>query len=167
MADNVDLISDFWSRGILIPEDLWIHVRSSVRTYVRTNFSQKSAHQIFMIFFMKPRLSNRKKVTVSLFGRKFKIGPFLAKNGPKFGIFGQNSPKSVFLVSRILGDLWIHAHPSVRSFVRASSVSEKSAHEIFGLEESRRPMDSRLSVRTSGFSEKSAHQIFLIFLMNL
>jgi hypothetical protein len=35
-------------------------------------------------------------VTVSLFGRKFKIGPFLAKNGPKLAIFGQNSPKSLF-----------------------------------------------------------------------
>ena len=35
-------------------------------------------------------------MTFSLFGRKFKIGPSLAKNGPKLAIFGQNSPKSVF-----------------------------------------------------------------------
>ena len=64
----------------------------------RTFISEKFAHQIFLIFLMKPWFHKCKKVTVSLFGRKFKIGPFLAKNGPKLAIFDQNSPKSVFFV---------------------------------------------------------------------
>ena len=33
---------------------------------------------------------------VSLFCRKFKIGPFLAKNGQNLSVFAQNNPKSVF-----------------------------------------------------------------------
>ena len=33
---------------------------------------------------------------IRFFGRKLKIGPCLAKNGPKLSIFGQNSPKSLF-----------------------------------------------------------------------
>jgi hypothetical protein len=71
----------FWSQGFLNPQDL------------RPKLSQKSTHQIFL---MKPWFHKCKKVTVSLFHRKFKIGPFLAKNGPKLAIFGQNSSKSVF-----------------------------------------------------------------------
>ena len=82
----------FWSRGISETYGFTL-VRPYVRPY---GFSEKSAHQIFLIFLMNLWLRNRKKVTVSLFVRKFKIGPFLAKNGPKSAIFGQNSPKSVF-----------------------------------------------------------------------
>jgi len=129
---------DFWSQGFLNPQDLWIHVRSFVRPYVRhfprnprirlfswslgsinvkkwqfrfftensklalfwpkkgpklaifgQNSSKsvffalifKSTHQIFLIFPMNPRFHKCKKMSVSLFCRKFKIGPFLAKNG--------------------------------------------------------------------------------------
>ena len=74
----------FWSRGISETYGFTLvrtSVRPSVHPYVHPyRFSEKSAHQIFMSFFMKPRLSNRKKVTVSLYGQKFKIGPFLAQN---------------------------------------------------------------------------------------
>ena len=119
------------------------YVRPSVRPSVRTLFiSEKSALQIFLIFLMKLWLCNYKKVTVSLFGRKFKIGPFLAKHGPKLAIFGQYSPNSVFfgledtrrpMDSRSSVRTSVHAfvRPSVRTSVHPSSVSEKSAHEIF------------------------------------
>ena len=69
-----------------------------VRSYVRPTLSQKSTHQIFLIFLMKPWFHKCKKVTVSLFHRKFKIGPFLAKKCQKLVIFGQNSLKSLFVV---------------------------------------------------------------------
>ena len=79
-----------------------MYSRLSVRPY---GFSEKSAYQICLIFLMKLWLQNCKKVTVSLFGRKFKIGPFwpkmvrrkfkigpfLAKNNPNLAIFDQKT----------------------------------------------------------------------------
>ena len=71
--------------------DLWIHACP----YVRPSFLRNLRIRFFW-FLIKLWLQNCKKVTVLLFGRKFKIGPFLVKIGPKLSIFGQNSPKSVF-----------------------------------------------------------------------
>ena len=89
-VSDMDILQWVWIFGL---EESRLSVRPSIRTY---GFSEKSAHQIFLIFLMNLWLRNGKIVTVSLFGRKFKIGPFLAKNGPKLAIFGQNSPKSLF-----------------------------------------------------------------------
>ena len=72
--------------------------RPSVCPSVRPTLSQKSTHQIFLIFLMKPWFHKFKKMKYSLFHGKIKIGPFLAKNAPKLAIFDQNSPKSVFFV---------------------------------------------------------------------
>ena len=72
-------------------------VRLSVQLFVRSlEFLEKSAHQIFLIFCMKPCLYVCKKLIVSFLGRKIKIGPFLVQNGPNLAIFGQNGPKSMF-----------------------------------------------------------------------
>ena len=71
--------------------DLWIHlrspVRSFVRSFVRAHFPENPRIRIFWFFVLK------KKVTISLFHRKFENGPFLAKNGPKLAFLAQNAQK--------------------------------------------------------------------------
>ena len=57
-----------------------------------------------------------KKVTFSLFHRKFENGSFLAKNGTKLAFLAQNAQKwRFFLVSR--QSRWTFGFTSVRSFV--------------------------------------------------
>ena len=68
------------SRECCIPMDS----RSSVRSPL---ISEKSAHQIFLLFLMKPWLYEQKKVSVLLFSRKFKIGRFCAKKVPNHFFF--------------------------------------------------------------------------------
>ena len=59
-------------------------------------FFSKTAHWNFLIFCTKPSLWSRKKMTVSLFCRKFKNDPFwpkLTQIWPKFGHFGRQKLK--------------------------------------------------------------------------
>ena len=85
-------------------------VRLSVQLFVRSlEFLEKSAHQIFLIFCMKPCLYVCKKLIVSFLGRKIKIGPFLVQNGPNLAIFGQNGPKSMFFahISKVTHQIFL------------------------------------------------------------
>ena len=86
-----DAPQGFWSRRISETYGFTL-----VRTYVRTDFVRNPRIRFFCFFSSSSGSINAKKVTFSLFGREFKIGPFLAKNGPKLAIFGQNNPKSVY-----------------------------------------------------------------------
>ena len=65
----------FWSRGFLNPQDLWIHVRS----FVRPTLSQKSTHQIFLIFLMKPWFHKCKKSVIFAFSSKIQNWPFFCQ----------------------------------------------------------------------------------------
>ena len=74
MAENSKLAL-FWSKTAKIAQNqCFFHIFFKVK------------HQIFL---MKPWLYECKKMAVSLFCRKFKIGPFLTKNGQNLVIFGQ------------------------------------------------------------------------------
>ena len=70
--------------------DLWIRpLRTYVRSYVPI-FPKIRALE-FSDFLVLKNKKMSKKVTFSLFHRKFENGPFLAKNGPKSAFLAQNA----------------------------------------------------------------------------
>ena len=81
-------------------------------------FSPKAAHWNFLNFCTKPSLWSQKDMTVSIFWRKFKNGPFWPKLTQIWRKCGQNDHKwrfFAFLVSRPTGrwDLRSRVRPSV------------------------------------------------------
>ena len=91
MAHNKYFL-DFRSQENLV--DLWIHARTSVRPSVRYQFPRNPRIRFFRFFSSIPGYINAK--TISLFGRKFKIGPFLAKKIQNLAFLSKIAPKSVF-----------------------------------------------------------------------
>ena len=95
-------------------------------------------------------------MAVSLYCRKFKIGPFLAKNNQNVAIFDQKTPflssfdlilTLTFLYSIFYLKYFQLSPFSIFSFVLLPHVTKLfdliMTGNLFGLEESRRPMDSR------------------------
>ena len=72
--------------------DLWIHLRPLVRTFVPI-FLKIRALKCFDFLYWKMKKKMSKKVTFSLFHRKFENGSFSARNGPKSAFLAQNAQK--------------------------------------------------------------------------
>ena len=69
----------------------------SFHSFVRAHFPENPRIRIFWFFVLKNEKKMSKKVTFSLFHRKFENGPFLAKNSPKSAFLAQNTQKWGFL----------------------------------------------------------------------
>ena len=88
-----EIWKNFWSLdGVDGPLDSPPFIRPFVRT---CPFSRKSAQFSDFLYWKMKKMS--KKVTFSLFHRKFENGPFLAKNGPKSAFLAPNTQKWGFL----------------------------------------------------------------------
>ena len=68
-----------------------------MRPSVRHHFSPKPRYKFFCLFAWSCTFIKHKKVTISFFWRKFKIGPFLAKNGQNWPFLAKNACFGLFL----------------------------------------------------------------------
>ena len=89
--------------NFLVPRnlgDLWIHACSYICTYVRTDFLRNRRIRFFWFFWCK-------KMAVSLFCGKLKIGPFLAKMAKIWSFLAKNSISFLKLTLNFLYAIFI------------------------------------------------------------